>query len=242
MQLIATSGMHTAAMQSAGAGLSALQNSPLPARALQAHSRCRPSCTIRSQPHQSSEQHAAALRQQGAAGPAAPLPPPLPQLQHATNRSAADVEQAQQAHMPLECRPQQLQAALPRRQLLALACCAAAAATVPTYPASASGILQLPVDRLSNTYFLVRAGQSEAEAAGYVLTNPVRRQAKPRARCFCTVNCSRCGILAKERMLSTAGGEDEHHGGAVAQWQAAGAEGRGRCCCCWRCKNHQDCK
>ncbi|KAI7842607.1 hypothetical protein COHA_003711 [Chlorella ohadii] len=57
--------------------------------------------------------------------------------------------------MPLECRPQQLQAALPRRQLLALACCAAAAATVPTYPASASGILQLPVDRLSNTYFLV---------------------------------------------------------------------------------------
>lgn len=44
-------------------------------------------------------------------------------------------------------------------------------------PAAASGLLQFPVEpqELKNTYYLVRAGESEAEAEGYVLTNPVAK-------------------------------------------------------------------
>lgn len=82
-------------------------------------------------------------------------------------------------HNP-QARPLQLQPTLPRRQLLGLASCAAAAAVLPARPAAASGLLQLPINQLSNEYFLVRAGQSEAEAAGYALTNPVRGWRKER--------------------------------------------------------------
>jgi len=35
--------------------------------------------------------------------------------------------------------------------------------------------VQFPTSRLKNRYILVRAGESTAEAAGYVLTNPVAK-------------------------------------------------------------------
>ena len=44
----------------------------------------------------------------------------------------------------------------------------------PCQPAFAS-LIQYPVNKLNNTYFLIRAGLSEAEEAGYVLTNPVAK-------------------------------------------------------------------
>jgi hypothetical protein len=64
-----------------------------------------------------------------------------------------------------------------RQQLFAAVAAAGAAATalLSTPPAAASGILQFPLTQLNNTYYLVRAGESVAEAQGYVLTNPVAK-------------------------------------------------------------------
>lgn len=47
------------------------------------------------------------------------------------------------------------------------------AAALP--PARAAGLLQMPPEKLSNRYFLVRAGESEWETAGIVNTNPVAK-------------------------------------------------------------------
>lgn len=38
-----------------------------------------------------------------------------------------------------------------------------------------ASLLQYPVQTLNNRYYLIRAGQSEAESFGYVLTNPVSK-------------------------------------------------------------------
>lgn len=74
--------------------------------------------------------------------------------------------------------PQQQQPQAPhltrRQQLLSVAALAGAALAAPP-GAWASGILQLPVQQLNNTYYLVRAGQSVAESEGYILTNPVSK-------------------------------------------------------------------
>lgn len=42
-------------------------------------------------------------------------------------------------------------------------------------PAAEASLQQLPASRLQNSYFLVRAGESEAESAGVILTNPVAK-------------------------------------------------------------------
>jgi len=103
------------------------------------------------------------------------------QLPRAPARSLQPVA-AQQHCRQQQCQPQQLQQRLEppvsRRHLLSSSAAAAALAAVggpaTPLPAAASGLLQFPVNPndLHNTYYLVRAGQSEAEAAGYVLTNP----------------------------------------------------------------------
>ena len=178
--------MSVAAMAAGGCCSSTQLTSPPPARALQACSRGRSGVAIHCAAEHSIAHRAAALRQQQAT--ATVPPPPLPRpLQHcpstAALRAAAHTQQPQPPLPPLP-RDSQLPPTLPRRQLLALATCAAAAALTPASPAAASGILQLPIDKLSNTYFLVRAGQSEAEAAGYVLTNPVRRPGGATHGCY----------------------------------------------------------
>jgi hypothetical protein len=62
--------------------------------------------------------------------------------------------------------------ALSRREQLLLGAAALLAAGAPPRPAAAA-LMQFPSAALHNRYFLLRAGQSEAEADGYTLTNPV---------------------------------------------------------------------
>ena len=53
-----------------------------------------------------------------------------------------------------------------------------AAATSLSYshpPPASAGLVQFPVKTLNNNYFLIRAGESESESQGYVLTNPVAK-------------------------------------------------------------------
>ncbi|GLU20704.1 hypothetical protein SLE2022_368880 [Rubroshorea leprosula] len=47
--------------------------------------------------------------------------------------------------------------------------------TLPIPPAGARGLFQMPPPRLSNRYFLVRAGESEYESLGIINTNPVAK-------------------------------------------------------------------
>jgi hypothetical protein len=46
---------------------------------------------------------------------------------------------------------------------------------LPASPASAA-VMQFPADELRNRYFLIRAGQSEAESQGYTLKTPCGRR------------------------------------------------------------------
>ncbi|GKV18914.1 hypothetical protein SLEP1_g29233 [Rubroshorea leprosula] len=46
---------------------------------------------------------------------------------------------------------------------------------LPIPPAGARGLLRMPPPRLSNRYFLVRAGESEYESLGIINTNPVAK-------------------------------------------------------------------
>lgn len=52
-----------------------------------------------------------------------------------------------------------------------------AAATLLRPGDAKAALIQFPTARFKNRYFLVRAGESEAEADGYVLTNPVAKTA-----------------------------------------------------------------
>ena len=110
-----------------------------------------------------------AVARLGAEVSAKPMPMVLPR----TFKPFPVAAEAQDQRMQ-QLRHHQPQQALSRRQAHALAAAAAAAALLPR-PAAASGLLQFPLTQLSNTYYLVRAGESVAEAQGYILTNPVAK-------------------------------------------------------------------
>ena len=105
----------------------------------------------------------------GAENSAKPASVVLPRTRQSSRIAAEAQKQRIQQH-----RHHHQQQAVSRRQAHALAAAAAAAALLP-HPASASGLLQFPLTQLNNTYYLVRAGESEAEAQGYILTNPVAK-------------------------------------------------------------------
>ncbi|PKI56955.1 uncharacterized protein LOC116212882 [Punica granatum] len=65
-----------------------------------------------------------------------------------------------------------------RRSLLAALTVSGAPFVVsndPNLPAHARGLFQMPAVRLTNRYFLVRAGESEFESLGIINTNPVTK-------------------------------------------------------------------
>lgn len=85
----------------------------------------------------------------------------------------------------------------------------------PTCPPAASGLLQFPLtaDELHNTYYLVRAGESQAESEGYILTNPV-------AKTSMTAGLSKQGKRQVRVLWGTAGA-----GVAAAQGRCGVKEG-----------------
>jgi len=65
-----------------------------------------------------------------------------------------------------------------RRDLGRLALGAALAGTLHNKPGDAlAGLVQFPPEELNNTYYLVRAGESQAEGVGVLYTNPVGKTA-----------------------------------------------------------------
>lgn len=168
------------------------------------------------------------------------------QLPRAPARRSLQPVAAQKQCRQQRCQQQQLQQRLEppvsRRHLLSSSAAAAALAamggpaTWQALPAAASGLLQFPVNPtdLHNTYYLVRAGESEAEAAGYVLTNPgmpasLRAAPGSPLRPVMPAGVERATlVLHKTCCLQTtqtsASGQNQHHCRAVPAGQAAGEQ------------------
>ncbi|MBA0616627.1 hypothetical protein Godav_026130, partial [Gossypium davidsonii] len=62
-----------------------------------------------------------------------------------------------------------------RRHLLLLTSLSLSSFSVSDSVATARGLLQMPPPRLTNRYFLVRAGESQYESLGIINTNPVAK-------------------------------------------------------------------
>ncbi|MED6124868.1 hypothetical protein PIB30_118616 [Stylosanthes scabra] len=84
-------------------------------------------------------------------------------------------------HQPSSLPPNHHQLHLPRRHLLTTISLFTFTITTPLLPipdppaATARGLFQMPPPRLTNRYFLVRAGESEFESMGVINTNPVAK-------------------------------------------------------------------
>ncbi|XLS78619.1 hypothetical protein HN51_062844 [Arachis hypogaea] len=80
-------------------------------------------------------------------------------------------------HQPSSLPPNHLHLHLHRRHLLTTISLTFTTPLLPVLdpPATALGLFQMPPPRLTNRYFLVRAGESEFESMGVINTNPVAK-------------------------------------------------------------------
>ncbi|XP_015968822.1 uncharacterized protein LOC107492328 isoform X2 [Arachis duranensis] len=80
-------------------------------------------------------------------------------------------------HQPSSLPPNHLHFHLHRRHLLTTVSLTFTTPLLPVLdpPATARGLFQMPPPRLTNRYFLVRAGESEFESMGVINTNPVAK-------------------------------------------------------------------
>ncbi|XP_057725528.1 uncharacterized protein LOC130941138 isoform X2 [Arachis stenosperma] len=80
-------------------------------------------------------------------------------------------------HQPSSLPPNHLHFHLHRRHLLTTISLTFTTPLLPVLdpPATARGLFQMPPPRLTNRYFLVRAGESEFESMGVINTNPVAK-------------------------------------------------------------------
>ncbi|KAL1333975.1 uncharacterized protein LOC107632255 isoform X2 [Arachis ipaensis] len=80
-------------------------------------------------------------------------------------------------HQPSSLPPNHLHLHLHRRHLLTTISLTFTTPLLPVLdpPATARGLFQMPPPRLTNRYFLVRAGESEFESMGVINTNPVAK-------------------------------------------------------------------
>ncbi|KAI8543665.1 hypothetical protein RHMOL_Rhmol08G0236600 [Rhododendron molle] len=91
-----------------------------------------------------------------------PIPPPQSSLQSPTATTPKNVHKY--SFTPIH-----------RRHLLASLAISLTAPFLSTPNTEARGLFQMPPPRLSNRYFLVRAGESEFESMGIINTNPVAK-------------------------------------------------------------------
>ncbi|XP_010478085.1 PREDICTED: uncharacterized protein LOC104757066 [Camelina sativa] len=86
------------------------------------------------------------------------------------------------AHPPPSSETYQIPLSSPSPQIITrrdlfktLSVCIATPSSLTVAPANARGLFQMPPLRLSNRYYLVRAGESDYESLGIINTNPVAK-------------------------------------------------------------------